>query len=101
MIDGIKFDSKHEGYRYLELKYLQQIGQIKNLQLQRVYTLLGAQKDENGKIIEHPAKYIADFVYETKDGKTVVEDAKGKRTRDYILKRKMMLAFYGIRIKEV
>lgn len=100
MIDGIKFDSKHEGYRYLELKYLQQIGKIKNLQLQRVYTLLGAQKDENGKIIERPVKYIADFVYE-KDGKTVVEDAKGVKTDVYKIKRKLMLSIYGIRIQEV
>ena len=33
-------------------------------------------------------------------GKEVVEDAKGMRTRDYILKRKMMLYFHGIKIQE-
>lgn len=73
---------------------------IKNLQLQRVYTLIGPQKDETGKIIERPVKYIADFVYE-KDGKTVVEDAKGMKTDVYKIKRKLMLSIYGIRIQEV
>ena len=99
-IDGIKFASRHEAYRYTELKYLERIGMIKNLQLQRVYTLIGPQKDETGKIIERPVKYIADFVYE-KDGKTVVEDAKGMKTDVYKIKRKLMLSIYGIRIQEV
>ena len=36
-----------------------------------------------------------------KDGNEVVEDAKGHRTAEYILKRKMMLHFHGIRLHEV
>lgn len=31
----------------------------------------------------------------------VVEDTKGMRTKEYIIKRKLMLYEYGIRIKEV
>ena len=45
--------------------------------------------------------YIADFVYMDKDGQQVVEDTKGVRTKEYIIKRKLMLHRYGIRIQEV
>lgn len=44
--------------------------------------------------------YIADFVYD-QGGVTIVEDAKGMRTPDYIIKRKLMLYVHGVRIKEV
>ena len=54
-----------------------------------------------GKVIEREVSYVADFMYGTKDGKLIVEDVKGIRTKEYILKRKMLLHFYGIRIKEV
>lgn len=50
--------------------------------------------------VEKSVNYIADFVY-VEDGKTVVEDAKGVRTKEYIIKRKLMLFVHGIRIKEV
>ena len=43
--------------------------------------------------------YVADFVYED-NGDTVVEDTKGMRTKEYVIKRKLMLYRYGIRIKE-
>ena len=39
--------------------------------------------------------------YKDKDGNEVVEDAKGFRTKEYLLKKKMMRAFLGITIKEV
>ncbi len=52
--------------------------------------------------IEKSCKYIADFVYtDNETGHTVVEDTKGMRTKDYIIKRKLMLYLHGIRIKEV
>ena len=101
VIDGIKFDSKHESMRYIELKYLQRIGQIRDLQLQVPFELLPAQKDENGKVKERAVKYIADFVYFDRDGNLVVEDAKGIKTDAYKLKKKMMRYFKGIEIKEV
>ena len=100
-VDGIKFASRHEAKRYVELKYMERAGLIKNLQLQRVYTLIGTQKDKAGNVLERPVKYIADFVYKDKDGKTVVEDAKGVRTDVYRIKRKLMLSIYGIRVQEV
>ena len=59
-----------------------------------------AFKKVKKKCIERECAYIADFVYK-ENGKTVVEDTKGFRTKDYILKRKMMLHVHGIRIKEL
>jgi hypothetical protein len=53
-----------------------------------------------GKLLEKECAYIADFVYK-EDGRIVVEDTKGFRTKDYIIKRKLMLHEHGIRIKEV
>lgn len=102
-IDGIKFDSKHEAYRYVELKYLQRIGQIRDLELQVPFELLPAQKDEKGKVKERAVKYVADFVYFDRDGNLVVEDAKseGTKTELYRLKKKMLRYFKGIEIKEV
>ena len=57
---------------------------------------------ENGKVIEREVSYKADFVYfDIGLNKCVVEDTKGFRTKDYIIKRKLMLFVHGIRIVEV
>ena len=52
-------------------------------------------------MVERAVHYIADFVYKDKDGELIVEDTKGFRTADYIIKRKLMLWVYNIRIKEI
>ena len=75
-------------------------GGITDLRRQVPFTLIPSQKGADGKVIEYPVKYIADFVY-TENGKTVVEDVKGYKTPEYIIKRKLMLQVHGIRIKEV
>lgn len=108
--NGMVFDSKRECRRYQELEILQIIGEISELRTQVKFVLIPAQREPDtvgkrggiikGNLIEREVSYIADFVY-IENGKTVVEDAKGMRTPEYILKRKMMLYFYGIRIKEV
>ena len=100
-VDGIKFASRHEANRYIELKYMERAHLIKDLQLQKVYTLIGEQRDDKGRILERPVKYVADFVYKDQNGRTVVEDAKGLRTDVYKIKRKLMLMIYGIQIQEV
>lgn len=108
--DGITFDSKKEYNRYCELKLLQRAGKIYGLQLQKTFELVPTQREpdtvgvrggiKKGKTIELPVKYVADFVY-NENGKTVVEDTKGFKTKDYIIKRKLMLFIHGIRIKEI
>jgi hypothetical protein len=98
-INGITYDSKKEANRHNELLLLQRAGRISDLKTQVKFELLPSQRID-GKVAERSVTYIADFVYK-QDGETVVEDTKGFRTTDYILKRKMMLFFHGIRIKEV
>lgn len=113
--DGIKFPSKKEAIRYAELKLLERYGLITDLERQVSFELIptlreepleqykrGAKKGQfkPGKVIERPCYYVADFVY-NEDGKKVVEDTKGVKTKDYIIKRKLMLYVHGIRIKEV
>lgn len=97
-VDGITFDSKKEARRWSELKLMESAGIITDLRRQVTFQLLPSQKGDGRT--ERPAKYVADFVYQ-ENGKTVVEDTKGMKTRDYILKRKIMLFIHGITIKEV
>lgn len=98
-VGGITFDSRKEYIRWCELCLLQKAGKIENLQRQVRYELIPSQRID-GKVAEYPCSYVADFVYQ-QDGQTVVEDTKGFKTTDYIIKRKLMLFRHGIKIKEV
>ena len=100
-IDGIKFDSLREARRWRELTLLERAGEISHLERQKRFKLTPTMRDRNGKVLERPSYYIADFYYKDKDGKEVVEDAKGYKTPEYVLKRKLMLCTHAIRIKEV
>ena len=101
VVDGITFDSQREAQRWFELRLLERGKEISNLMRQVPYQLIPAQRI-NGKVVEKAVDYIADFTYtDNRTGETVIEDAKGVRTKEYILKRKMMLYFHGIQIKEV
>ena len=100
VLDGITFDSKREAARYRDLSLLLRAGEISDLRCQVKYTLIPSQKKPSGGT-ERPITYTADFVYKDKDGTEVVEDAKGMRTQQYIMRRKMMLYVYGIEVKEV
>ena len=98
-INGVVFDSKKEANRWFELVLLQKAGQVTDLKRQVKYELIPSQRVD-GKVAERACTYVADFVYK-QNGKTVVEDTKGFKTKDYIIKRKLMLYIYGIRIVEV
>ena len=111
-IDGETFDSKHEAGRWLELKTLEKAGKIYDLQRQVKFVLVPAQYEPDtvgprggkikGKLIEKELSYYADFMYfdeETKE--IIVEDAKGVRTPEYVIKRKLLLWLKGYRIREV
>lgn len=98
-IDGITFDSAKEATRWAELRLLERAGQIFNLQRQVSFTLIPKQVLD-GKTVERPVVYKADFVY-TENGEDVVEDVKGVKTKEYIIKRKLLLWQYGIHIREV
>ena len=87
-IDGITFDSKAEANRYCELKLLERAGKIKDLSLQHKFELQPSFK-KNGKTIR-AITYVADFVYfDFERMAHVVEDVKGFKTKEYLLKKKM------------
>lgn len=115
VLDGKEFDSKKEAYHYLLLKERLQRGEISNLQTQVPFVLVPAVTEERvvhlktkpdrieTHVVQQPIKYIADFVYE-ENGRQVVVDVKSAATRmsdKYIIKKKMMRAFLGIKIVEV
>lgn len=110
--NGITFDSRRERDRYISLLTLLRAGEISDLKMQvpfeiipAVYETVEKQLKTKVKMVEQRVQrathYIADFVYKDKDGNLVVEDSKGCRTKEYLLKKKMMRAFLGIEIKEV
>ena len=91
---------------------MQDAGLIKDLQKQVKFILIPTQREEDiigkrggvkkGKVIEKECSYIADFVYfDNELQQQIVEDTKGFRTTEYIIKRKLMLYIHGIRIKEI
>ena len=113
-IDGIEFPSKHEANRYCELKLLERAGEISDLRLQVDFELIPNQYatekryGKNGRelkdkevLLERKVVYRADFVYTDKDGNQVVEDTKGFKTKEYLIKRKLMRYIHGIEIQEV
>ena len=110
-VNGILFDSKKEARRYEQLLLLEKAGEITDLQMQVKYVLIPAQYAtvQDGhkmkrKCIEREVTYVADFVYRDKNQKLHVEDTKNPYLRKeprYVIKRKMMLYFHGIRIEEV
>ena len=100
-VKGITYDSKKEAHRHAELQLMERAGLISDLERQVKYVLIPSQRID-GKVVEREVSFTADFRY-IKDGETIVEDVKSKITRKepkYIIKRKMMLYFHGIRIKE-
>lgn len=100
-IDGETFDSKKEHRRYCELKLLERAGEIRSLERQVKFVLIPSQRID-GRVAERECAYIADFKYQdAHTGELIVEDTKGVRTKDYIIKRKLMLSVYNIKIKEI
>lgn len=112
--DGIKFDSKKEMQRYLVLKTAEENGLISNLQLQVRFELIPAVREEyiehlktkdkvKTRTLQLPITYTCDFMYD-KEGETIIEDIKASPKmlpKEYTLKKKMMFALKGIKIKEV
>lgn len=114
-VDGITFDSTSEANYYEKYRDMEKAGEIQNLRLQVPYELIPAIWEEYDEVVHLKTKdkvvhrrklkqravtYIADFVFD-QDGQTKVIDVKGRKTKEYILKKKMMLALKGIEITEV
>jgi hypothetical protein len=92
------FDSIKEKDRYIELKLLEKAGLISRLKLQPKFELIPKQESERAVM------YYADFQYREKYWtaeppprfayREVVEDVKGVKTKDYIIKRKLFKQKY-------
>lgn len=93
IIDGIRFDSKREAERYIELKCMEKQGEISELVIHPKFVLLPGFK-YHGKT-ERAVTYTADFMYKEKNGNKVAEDVKGVRTEVFNIKRKFFLFQYG------
>lgn len=93
------YDSKKE-YKIAQILELREkAGEIQHLQKQVKFELIPSQY-RNKKCIERAMNYIADFTY-VENGETVVADVKGWRTKEYRIKRKLMLFIHDIIIKEL
>ena len=97
IIDGIKFQSEKEGKRWQELKLMERAGEITGLVRQQRIEIIPKTK------LYRACFYVCDYVYfDKRSGKTVYEDVKGGnfRTKEYLLKRKLLYWRHGIEIKE-
>ena len=90
-VDGIKFDSKGEGKRWLDLQLLATDGRITGLERQVRFPL-----EVDG---QRSGCYVADFVY-FRGSERIVEDVKGMKTPLYKWKSKHFAAQYGREISE-
>jgi hypothetical protein len=93
VIDGHRFASHKEAARFAELCLLRRAGQISGLEVQPRFPIT-----VNGV---HICYYVADFSYRLPNGLSVVEDAKGFKTPEYKLKRRLMLAVHNVEVVEV
>lgn len=117
-VNGIVYDSKKEMQRHQQLLIKQETGWIRDLQTQVKYVLIPAQYEtfprygkkgkhlkDGKKLLEKEISYIADFVYfDVEEDRIIVEDVKSAITRKnplYVAKRKMMLYFHNIIIREI
>ena len=112
--EGLKFDSEKERDRYIFLKEQEKLGNIQDLQLQVKYELIPAIKEEyvehlktkdkvKTRTIQLAITYTCDFQY-YKNGELVIEDVKSHPkmlTKEYALKKKMLFALKGLKIREV
>ncbi|MDC4522175.1 DUF1064 domain-containing protein [Acinetobacter baumannii] len=103
-LDGMTFDSTKEYKRYIELKALQQRGEIKQLQHHTKFELAPKTKIEGEKRAKPALRYFADFTYFTAQGEFVVEDVKSVATRklpSYRNKKHLMKTVHNIDVREV
>ena len=103
VLEGATFDSRKEARRYRELKILERVGEISELQTQYAFVLADSVKFKSEPRRKPALRYFADFVYQAK-GQLVVEDVKSVATRkkdSYRIKKHLMMSVHGIEILEV
>lgn len=108
VIDGIRFASKAEGRRYLELKLLARAGEITHLECHPKFEFVIGKLPLKDRTTNRKITYSADFAYRQRHGFTrIVEDVKGFKkgkpiqTPEYRIKKALMWAVHGIEVIEV
>lgn len=103
-LDGMTFDSKKEHKRYIELKAMQQRGEIFGLEHHTKFELAPKTKLEGEKRVKPALRYFADFTYYNTRGEYIVEDVKSAATRklaSYRNKKHLMKTVFNIDVREV
>ena len=90
-VDGIRFDSKREAIYYQELKLRKMAKEVSHYVLQPRFVLQdGFKSSVTGKAVRK-LEYVADFLEFRSNGEVVIVDVKGRKTRDFTIKYKIML----------
>lgn len=118
-VGDVTYDSQKEFNRWCDLKSLERAGLISGLQRQVKYVLIPTQREayerygksgrrlkDGEKVLERECAYIADFTYmDNTTRKLIVEDVKGyqkgKAYDLFVIKRKLMLERFGVRVHEI
>jgi hypothetical protein len=98
--DGIKFASRKEYRRYLELRLMEKAEEISGLRVHVAFALFDTGDNCRGELI---GRYTSDFVYK-QAGRLVVEDVKTSATarlRDWVRTKKLMRVCHGIEVTEI
>ena len=100
IVDGIRWDSKKELARWVELKLLEHLGMITDLKRQVAFELAPSVVLYGRK--RPPLRFTADFTY-IEDDQFVAEDCKAPPTRNetaYKIRRHLMMSVHSIEIRE-
>ena len=89
VVDHIRFDSQKEARYYTQLKMLRENGDVLMFLRQVPFDLPGG------------VKYRVDFQVFYSDGTVKHIDVKGMRTKEYLIKKKIVEAEYPVTIVEV
>lgn len=96
VVDGIRFPSRKEARRYMDLKLMEKGGEIWDLRIHPRWDFV-----VNGVFV---GSYTADFAYKARQSfAETVEDVKSagtRRARDWALRRNLMRACHGIEVRE-
>ena len=107
MVYGITFDSQAEAQYYMILKGREKAGEIRNLKRQVSYSLLPtarltAEQTHGKPVTLRSCSYLVDFEFDDlKEQRHRWIDVKGCRTKEFIIKKKMMWYLYHIYVEEI
>ena len=105
-VDGVRFASKKEAARFLELQLQQKHSLLDELECQPVFPLhiMEIWRSQAPIVITTIGKFTADFRYRNlQTGEIVVEDVKSTATRTeaYRSRKRLAEAIHGITVTEI